>query len=115
MRLATAYVAGSNYDINDASVEKQTRTALKLAQENTELLIVCGSVFLMAGARSALGYNEPRDSDFVAKEAGANLRKDLQEHFGNRVWSEDEESEGEIEREFEEFLEGAQSNAIPKN
>ncbi|GMI01369.1 hypothetical protein TrLO_g1141 [Triparma laevis f. longispina] len=105
---------GSNYDINDASVEKQTRTALKLAQENNELLIVCGSVFLMAGARSALGYNEPRDSDFVAKEAGANLRKDLQEHFGNRVWSEDEESEGETEREFEEFLEGALSNAIPK-
>ncbi|GMH69797.1 hypothetical protein TrST_g4691 [Triparma strigata] len=98
----------ARYDLDEPCVEKQTLLAIEEAAENDEVLIVCGSVFLMAGARKALGYNEPRDSDFVAKEAGANLRKDLQEHFGNRVWSEDEESEGDAdEREFEEFLEGA--------
>ena len=40
---------------------------LALAKENSEILVVCGSVFLMAEAREALGFQEPRDSDYISE------------------------------------------------
>ena len=90
---------GCYYDMKDRGVGKQTKLALNLAAGSEEIVVVCGSVFLMANAREAVGIKEPRDSEFIAKEAGANLRKDMQEHFGNRVLSEDEEEEEESYRD----------------
>lgn len=64
----------TNFHKEDRSITFQIRSALKLAEENNELLIVCGSVFLMAEAREAIGIDEPRDSKYIAEVAGANLR-----------------------------------------
>lgn len=67
-----------------SSVSKQVHQALKLAAKNDELLVICGSVFIMADAREALGIHEPRDSAVIAEVAGAGLRNS-QENFGNKV------------------------------
>lgn len=72
----------SQYDFADRSITKQIHLAIKLAQQNGEILVVCGSVFLMAESRQALGFDEPRDSDYISEVAGANLRNS-QENFGN--------------------------------
>ena len=60
----------------------QIASALALAAEGGEMVVVCGSVFLMAEAREALGYDEPRDSEYIAEVAGANLRYG-QENFAD--------------------------------
>lgn len=73
----------ANYDLVDRSLTKQIRKAMELAVTNNEILVVCGSVFLMAEAREALGFDEPRDSPYVAELAGAGVRH-AQENFGNR-------------------------------
>jgi len=65
-----------------SSVSKQVRQALELAATNGELLVVCGSVFIMADAREELGIVEPRDSAVIAEVAGAGLRSS-QENFGD--------------------------------
>jgi len=65
-----------------SSVSKQVRLALELAAKNDELLVVCGSVFIMADAREELGIVEPRDSKVIAEVAGAGLRSS-QENFGD--------------------------------
>jgi len=86
------------------TVHDQTKKCVEVAGRDGSLVVVCGSVFIMSSARLALGYLEPRDSDYIAKEAGAgtglgNTGRDMQEHFGNREGSdEDEESSGEGER-----------------
>lgn len=41
------------------------------------LLLVCGTVFIMAAAREAMGIDEPRDGDFLGGDAN-----DAQESFG---------------------------------
>lgn len=66
----------------DRSIERQVREAVQLARENGEILVVCGSVFLMSEAREALGIDEPRDSKYIAAVAGAGV-KSGQENFGN--------------------------------
>jgi dihydrofolate synthase/folylpolyglutamate synthase len=66
-------------DLEDRSVSRQINRAMELAAEKKEILIVCGSVFLMAEAREALGFDEPRDSAYIA---GADARLG-QENFGN--------------------------------
>ena len=58
----------SIYDLSDRSITNQVRNALSVASQNEEILVVCGSVFLMAEAREALGFDEPRDSDYVSKQ-----------------------------------------------
>ncbi|KAL7538097.1 hypothetical protein ACHAXR_011321 [Thalassiosira sp. AJA248-18] len=65
-----------------SSVSKQVRSALKLAAMNDELLVICGSVFIMADAREELGIVEARDSTVIAEVAGAGLRNS-QENFGD--------------------------------
>ena len=65
-----------------SSVSKQVRQALKLAAMDDELLVICGSVFIMADAREELGIVEPRDSAVIAEVAGAGLRNS-QENFGD--------------------------------
>ena len=70
-------------DLEDRSITKQVAAALLLTKEQPgEILVVCGSVFLMAEAREALGFDEPRDSDAIAEVAGAGTRN-TQENFGN--------------------------------
>ena len=64
-----------------SSVSKQVRSALQLAAKNDELLVVCGSVFLMSDAREELGIVEARDSTVIAQVSGAGLRS-TQENFG---------------------------------
>jgi len=84
------------YDINNRSVTHQVQRALQQISNNTndndknnsneeeeeEMIVICGSVFLMAEAREALGYDEPRDSKYIAQVAGMNLRFG-QENFAN--------------------------------
>jgi dihydrofolate synthase/folylpolyglutamate synthase len=53
-----------------------------LASENDEILVICGSVFIMADARETLGIVEPRDSAVIAEVAGAGLRSS-QENFSD--------------------------------
>ena len=72
----------ARYDDMDRSITTQLLSALTLAKEKDEVLVVCGSVFLMAEAREALGFDEPRDSDYIAEVAGAHLRH-VQEIFAN--------------------------------
>lgn len=72
----------SNFDENDRSITAQVKSALSLAAINDELLVVCGSVFLMAETREAIGIDEPKDSKYIAEVAGANLRHG-QEFFAN--------------------------------
>jgi dihydrofolate synthase/folylpolyglutamate synthase len=69
---------------NDALslVAIQVREALNLAAANAELVVVCGSVFIMADAREELGIVEARDSKVIAAVAGAGLRSS-QENFGD--------------------------------
>lgn len=73
-------------DLEDRSITKQVEAALALTKlqqkQSGEILVVCGSVFLMAEAREALGFDEPRDSDAIAEVAGAGIRN-TQENFGN--------------------------------
>ena len=67
-------------DMSSSSVARQVREALAMAANNNELLIICGSVFIMADAREELGIVEPRDSAVIAEVAGAGLRSS-QENF----------------------------------
>ena len=73
---------GGNFDEKDRSITAQVKSGLRLAAEGNELLVVCGSVFLMAESREALGFDEPRDSQYIAEVAGANLRHG-QENFAD--------------------------------
>jgi dihydrofolate synthase / folylpolyglutamate synthase len=84
---------GFHYDLEDRSVSKQVLAALNIARseitdkkanekKKKQLLVICGSVFLMADAREALGIVEPRDSEYIAQVAGAGTRAG-QENFGN--------------------------------
>ena len=83
-------------DLEDRSITKQVHEALELAAEENEMLVVCGSVFVMAEAREALGIDEPRDSDFIAEMAGAGVRHG-QENFGNTPMSDDENKDDDDE------------------
>jgi dihydrofolate synthase/folylpolyglutamate synthase len=67
---------------NESSVSNQVRAALQLATKNDELVVICGSVFIMADAREELGIVEPRDSAVIAQVAGAGMRSS-QENFGS--------------------------------
>lgn len=73
---------GCNFDEADRSITAQVKSGLRLAAESDELLVVCGSVFLMAESREALGFDEPKDSDYIAEVSGANLRHG-QENFAD--------------------------------
>jgi dihydrofolate synthase/folylpolyglutamate synthase len=73
----------SNFNEKNRSITTQVESALCLAEKNDEMLVICGSVFLMAEAREALGIDEPRDSKYIAEVAGANLRHG-QELFADR-------------------------------
>ena len=65
----------SRFDRNDTSIATQVKSALGFAEEGDEVLVICGSVFLMAEARKALGIDEPRDSKNITNVAGSGLFK----------------------------------------
>ena len=77
---STGLLKESHYNFDDRSVTRQICLGLELAKQRNEILVVCGSVFLMAEAREALGFEEPRDSEYIAEVAGAHLRHG-QENF----------------------------------
>jgi dihydrofolate synthase/folylpolyglutamate synthase len=95
--LRAASLAGAN------GVHEQALRAREAAEGEGAVLVCCGSVFIMAECRRALGYDEPRDSDYIAKEAGAGIRKDMQEHFGDRELSDTDEDGDKDDREMDEL------------
>ena len=58
-------LAEANNIETDRSIAAQVRTAKQLAEENNEVLVICGSVFLMSEARLALGIKDARDSNRI--------------------------------------------------
>jgi dihydrofolate synthase/folylpolyglutamate synthase len=54
------------HEKSDSSVTIQMRRAITIAGANNELLVVCGSFFIMSDARKCLGFDEPRDRDIVS-------------------------------------------------
>jgi dihydrofolate synthase/folylpolyglutamate synthase len=54
----------------ESSVAVQVKKAIDLASANNELLVVCGTFFIMSEARSCLGINEPRDREVVSNVTG---------------------------------------------
>uniref|UniRef100_A0A7S3V740 Mur ligase C-terminal domain-containing protein n=1 Tax=Chaetoceros debilis TaxID=122233 RepID=A0A7S3V740_9STRA len=75
----------ANFDEANRSITAQVKLAIDLVEQSRdnadlktsreeEIVVVCGSVFLMAEAREAIGIDEPRDSKYIAEVAGANLR-----------------------------------------
>lgn len=82
MVAAEPRLKNSHCDYEDRTITTQIKSAMEMAREKKEILVVCGSVFLMAEAREALGFDEPRDSDYIAEVAGAHLRHG-QEVFAN--------------------------------
>jgi dihydrofolate synthase/folylpolyglutamate synthase len=75
--------AAAYYDFENRSITKQVLHALDMTKDSKdEILVVCGSVFLMAETREALGFDEPRDSEYITEMAGAGIRHG-QENFGN--------------------------------
>ena len=65
------------------SVTAGVIAAVKVASERGEVVVVCGSVFLMSDARAALGLDEPRDAPAVSEVLGAHF-KSAQESFGGK-------------------------------
>jgi dihydrofolate synthase / folylpolyglutamate synthase len=76
----------AHFDLTDRSLTNQIQKALDLATRNQEMVVICGSVFLMSEAREALGFDEPRDSPYIAELAGSGVRYG-QERFGNSSFS----------------------------
>ncbi|GKZ00188.1 hypothetical protein MPSEU_000971800 [Mayamaea pseudoterrestris] len=85
---------GAHYNLEDPSVAPQITKAVELSlqakaaaascsNQRQNLLVVCGSVFIMADARQALGIDEPRDSEYVAHVGGSGARNG-QENFGGK-------------------------------
>jgi len=57
------------------SVTSGLRAAVTAAAGSDEIVVVCGSVFIMAEAREALGFKDPRDAPYVNDMAtGSNTK-----------------------------------------
>ncbi|OQR99367.1 folylpolyglutamate synthase [Achlya hypogyna] len=66
------------HDAVDAasSVAAGVTAAIDVAAD--DVVVVCGSVFIMAEARAALGFDEPQDSDELKRIAGAGVKTALE-------------------------------------
>ncbi|KAF0683569.1 Aste57867_24426 [Aphanomyces stellatus] len=70
-----------------SSVHAGVQAAIQAAAAADEVVVVCGSVFIMSEARQALGFHEPVDSDELKRISGAGLKtadereKDLRPHL----------------------------------
>jgi dihydrofolate synthase/folylpolyglutamate synthase len=49
----------------DKSVHAEVQSALTIASLRGEVIVICGTVFIMSDVRQALGLNEPRDSKYI--------------------------------------------------
>lgn len=78
---ASPHLNDANFDSKDRSITTQVQHAVKLAADRNEILVICGSVFVMAEAREVLGFEEPKDSEYIAEMSGAGFRH-AQENFG---------------------------------
>jgi len=83
MLKAEPRLGDSNFDEADRSIAAQVQSAVRLAQERGEMVIICGSVFIMSEVRETLGIEEPRDSEYIAEVAGSGMRSG-QENFGDK-------------------------------
>jgi dihydrofolate synthase/folylpolyglutamate synthase len=72
--LEATSMQSAHYDLEERTLSRQIHRAMELAVEKKEILVVCGSVFLMAEAREALGFDEPRDSAYIAEVSGTGAR-----------------------------------------
>ena len=78
---ASPRLKAAQYSVGDRSVTRQVKSALELAAKNDEVLLICGSFFVMGEVRESLGvYDGPRDSEFISAVAGVNA-KYSQENF----------------------------------
>ncbi|KAL7550262.1 hypothetical protein ACHAWF_013525 [Thalassiosira exigua] len=59
----------------ESSVSLQVKEAMKLASVKDELLVVCGSFYIMADAREELGIKEPRDSRAIGDETAKIIQR----------------------------------------
>jgi dihydrofolate synthase/folylpolyglutamate synthase len=94
---------GAHYDLANRSITRQVQLAMDICRRrkgdnkcDDEVLVVCGSVFLMAEAREALGFDEPRDSEYISEMAGAGVRHG-QENFGNSTTPSDEDDNVDVQ------------------
>lgn len=68
-----ASVGGDAVAAADPDATEAVRRALA-AMGPDEVLVVCGTIFIMADVREALGFDEPRDAEHVAAVYGSGLR-----------------------------------------
>ena len=62
---AAPRLAEANNIETERTIAAQVRTAKRVAEESNEVLVICGSVFLMSEARLALGIKDARDSNRI--------------------------------------------------
>lgn len=61
------------------SITEGLSAAIKASKgpKENDVVVVCGSVFLMSEARSALGFNDPVDNDELQSVAGSHLKNSV--------------------------------------
>lgn len=75
LEVAILYQKMIKLDINDKfinideTIHDSIQNALKAATKNSQVLVICGTFFIMNEARAALGIHEPRD-DYDMNEKG---------------------------------------------
>ncbi len=70
----------------DKSLHAQLQSALTLASAREEIVVVCGTVFIMSEVRQALGLDEPCDSKYITSAFGFNYTN-IQENFADPMSS----------------------------
>ena len=64
----------------DGSVRETVAEALRLAAVQNDVVLICGTAFIMAEARVAVGIAEPKDGDILFELLGSK-HSDMQEAF----------------------------------
>jgi hypothetical protein len=86
LRLLVNTMCGVNLSTADGSITDVIRTALGLSAASPipEVVLICGTAFIMSDARAALGIVEPRDGDVLHELLGSdNIH--MQESFNDDV------------------------------
>ncbi|KDO32908.1 hypothetical protein SPRG_02599 [Saprolegnia parasitica CBS 223.65] len=74
----SATQSGFHFHDGEHSVANGVSAAMHAAAVDKDVVVVCGSVFIMAEARAALGFCEPHDSDELKAVAGAGVKTAVQ-------------------------------------
>ena len=64
----------------DGAVKETVNEALRQAAVEGEVVLICGTAFIMAEARAAVGIVEPKDGDILFQLLGSG-HSDMQESF----------------------------------